>query len=124
MPSQLTKRAATDSAVPVGSMPVAATDASTYPVSTDERLVAEIQTRMSMAPDCHSDSARSTAIWVLPHAPSQFCGPSANVEPGTSAMADPGVSASTIPRAVSGLSVNPSARGGTSPIRNRRIGSS
>ncbi len=39
-PSQLTRRAATDSAVPVGSMPMAATEACTYPESTDARLVA------------------------------------------------------------------------------------
>ena len=47
--SQLTRRAATDSAVPVGSMPNAATEACTYPESTDARLVAEIQISASMA---------------------------------------------------------------------------
>ena len=83
--SQLMKRAATDSAVPVGSMPVAATDACTYADSTDARLVAEIQISASMAADRHSDSAMITAIWVLPQAPSQFDGPSAKAEPGTSA---------------------------------------
>ena len=71
-------------------------------------------------PDRQSDSAMITAIWVLPHAPSQFCGPSAKAEPGTSATAEPGTSASTMPRAVSGRSVKPSASGGTSPTRNRR----
>ncbi len=117
--SQLMKRAATDSAAPVGSIPVAAADACTNPDSTDARLVAEIQTSASMSPDRHSDSAMAAAIWVLPHAPSQFDGPSAKVEPGTSAMTEPGTTASMMPRAVSGLSVNPSASGGTSPTRNR-----
>ena len=70
-------------------------------------------------PDRHSDSAMITAIWVLPQAPSQFDGPSAKAEPGTSARVAPGTSASTMPRAVSGRSVYPSASGGTSPTRNR-----
>ena len=67
--------------------------------------MAEIQISASMAPDRHSDSAMITAIWVLPQAPSQFCGPSAKAEPGTSASVEPGTSASTMPRAVSGRSV-------------------
>src|SRR5579863_5565417 len=100
-------------------MPVAATHASTYPDSTADRLVAEIQTTTSTAPDRHSVSASITAIWVLPDAPSQFCLPSANSEPGTSAMVDPGMRASRMPRAVSGRSLNPSASAGTSPTRNR-----
>ena len=118
-PSQLTRRAATDSAVPAGSMPKAAAEACTYPESTDARFVAEIQISASMAPDRHSDSAMITAIWVLPQAPSQFDGPSAKAEPGTSARVVPGTSVSTMPRAVSGRSVYPSASGGTSPTRNR-----
>ena len=47
--------------------------------------MAGIQISASMAPDRHSDSAMITAIWVLPQAPSQFDGPSAKAEPGTSA---------------------------------------
>ena len=71
-PARPAKRAATDSAVPVGAIPVAATDASTYPDSTDARLVAGIQISASMARDRHRDSAVMAAIWVLPDAPSQF----------------------------------------------------
>ena len=100
-------------------MPNAAVEACTYPESTDARLEAEIQISASMPADRHSDSAMITAIWVLPQAPSQFDGPSAKAEPGTSARAAPGTSASTMPRAVSGRSVYPSASGGTSPTRNR-----
>src|SRR5580704_7062822 len=100
-------------------MPVAVTHASMYPESTADRLVAEIQTTTSTAPDRHSVSASNTAIWVLPDAPSQFCLPSANSEPGTSAMVEPGTRASRMPRAVSGRSLNPSANGGISPTRNR-----
>ncbi len=103
--SQLTRRAATDSAVPAGSMPKAATDACTYPESTDARLVAETQMSTSMAADRHRDSAMITAIWVLPQAPSQFDGPSAKADPGTSASVVPGTSDSMMPRAVSGRSV-------------------
>jgi hypothetical protein len=114
------KRATIDSAVPAGSIPVAGTEAWTKPESTDVRLVALIQISRSMAPDRHSDSALTTATWVLPQAPSQFCGPSAKAEPGTSATDEPGTSASTTPRAVSGRSVKPSASGGTLPTRNRR----
>ncbi len=65
-PSQLTKRIATDSAVPAGWIPVAATDASTKVDSTAERSMTETQTSTSMACDRHSDSAIITAIWVLP----------------------------------------------------------
>jgi hypothetical protein len=114
------KRATIDSAVPVGSIPVAATDASTKPDSTDARLVTLIQISASMTPERHSVSALLAAIWVLPHAPSQFCEPSAKAEPGTSATVDPGTSASVTPRAVSGRLVYPSASGGTLPTRNRR----
>ena len=71
-------------------MPVAVTDASTNVDSTDARLVAVIQISVSMAPDCHNDSAIITAIWVLPHALSQSGGPSADAEFGTSATAEPG----------------------------------
>ena len=117
--SQLTRRAASDSAVPAGSTPKAAAEAWTYPESTDARFVAEIQLSASMAPDRHIDSAMITAIWVLPQAPSQFDGPSAKAEPGTRARTEPGTSVSTMPRAVSGRSVYPSASGGTSPTRNR-----
>ena len=81
--------------------------------------MAEIQISASMAPDRHIDSAMITAIWVLPQAPSQFDGPSAKAEPGTRARTEPGTSVSTMPRAVSGRSVYPSASGGTSPTRNR-----
>ena len=100
-------------------MPVAAIHASTYPESTADRLVAEIQTTTSTAPDRHSVSASITAIWVLPDAPSQFCLPSANSEPGTSAMVEPGTRASRMPRPVSGRSLKPSASGGMSPTRKR-----
>ena len=119
-PSQLTKRTATDSAVPVGSMPVAATDASTKPDRMDARLVTEIQTSASMACERHNDSAISTAIWVLPQAPSQFGMPGADSGLDTSAAAEPGTRTSMMPAAVSGRSVNPSARGGIWPIRKRR----
>ena len=61
-PSQLTKRIATESAVPVGSRPVAATDACTNPDTTADRLVAEIQISPSMTSDRHNDSAIITAI--------------------------------------------------------------
>ena len=61
-PSQLMKRAAIDSAVPVGSMPVAANHPCTSPERTDARLVAEIQMSASTAPDRQSDSAIITAI--------------------------------------------------------------
>ena len=100
-------------------MPKASAEAWTYAESTDARLIAEIQISASMPPDLHNDSAMITAIWVLPQAPSQFDGPSAKAEPGTSARLTPGTSASTMPRAVSGRSVYPSASGGTSPTRNR-----
>ena len=105
MPSQLMKRAATDSAVPVGSMPVAAADACTYRDRTAARLVAEIQMSASMAPDRHSDSAMITAVWVLPLAPRQFSESSAQAVSGTSAKVEPGTSVSMMPRAVSSLSV-------------------
>ncbi len=58
--------------MPVGSRPVAATDACTNPDRTAARLVAEIQISPSMTRDRHNDSAIITAIWVLPHAPGQF----------------------------------------------------
>ena len=59
--SQLTKRTATESAVPVGSRPVAATDACTNPDRTAARSVAEIQISPSMTCDRHNDSAIITA---------------------------------------------------------------
>src|SRR5580658_158414 len=122
-PSQPAKRAATDSAVPVGAIPVAATDASTYPDSTDARLVAEIQISASMARDRHSDSAVMAAIWVLPEAPSQFGSLPAEAGLDTSAADEPGTRAFTRPPALSGRSVNPSTSGGTSPTRNLDVGS-
>ena len=119
-PSQLTKRTATESAVPVGSRPVAATDACTSPDRTAARLVTEIQISPSMTRDRHNDSAIIAASWVLPPAPGQFGRVSGTAGSGTSATAEPGTRTSARPRAVSGRSVEPSASGGTSPIRNRR----
>src|SRR5580692_4443471 len=96
------KRITTDSVVPVGSIPVAAADASANAASTYARLVAVIQISMSMALDRHSDSAIITAIWVLPHVPGQSDGPSADAELGTSTTTEPGTRISTVPLAVSG----------------------
>ena len=104
-------------------MPVAATDACTNADSTDARLVAAIQISASMARERHNDSAIIAAIWVLPDAPSQSDERPADAELGTSATAEPGTRISAMPRAVSGRSVNPLASGGTSPSRNRGVGS-
>ena len=122
-PSQLTKRTATELAVPVGSRPVAATDACTNPDMTAARLVAESQISPSMARDRHKDSAIITAIWVLPHAPGQFGRVWTTAGSGTSATAEPGTRTSARPPTVSGRSVKPSVSGGISPTRNRRVGS-
>ena len=99
------KRAATDSAVPVGSMPVAAADACMYAESTDARLVAAIQISTSMAPDRHNDSAMITAIWVLPHAPSQLRRALGEGRARYERHGRAGDERVPIPRAVSGLSV-------------------
>ena len=73
--SQLTRRAAADSAGPAGSMPVAAVHASAYPARIAARLVAEIQTTTSTVPNRHSTSVSLIAIWVLPAALSQLSSP-------------------------------------------------
>src|SRR5215471_20325251 len=79
--SQPVRLLATDSALLPSSVPMAAA-ASTYPASTDALLAAITQTSTSTARDRHSDSAKYTASWVLPHAPSQSGDPSAAVRLG------------------------------------------
>jgi len=78
-------------------------------------------------PDCHSDSAKATASWVLPDDLSQFCASGAATGPGkaagaaarsgTSATAAPAGSAAGRAGAVSSLALKPSASAGTVPDR-------
>src|SRR5215471_13819404 len=113
--SQPMKLLATDSALLPSSAPMAAA-ASMYPDSTDARLVAATQTSKSAARDRHSDSAKYTAIWVLPHACRQSGDAPAIVWSGVSTTVAPGTS--VVPRsgAVSGLALKPSASGGIAPV--------
>src|SRR5689334_4455282 len=55
--SQLTKRAAPDSAFPIGATSAAAAEACANPDRTAARPVAEIQTSESTIPERHSESA-------------------------------------------------------------------
>ncbi len=98
-------------------MPSAAPAASAYPASTDARLVAGTQTSRSTSRDRQSDSAKNAASWVFPHDPSQSREPAPPPRPGTSTTAVPGTSAAPTRGALSGLVLNPSASGGTTPMR-------
>ena len=101
----------------LGSVPSAATAASAYTACTAARLVAGTQTSRSTSWDRHSDSAKNAASWVLPHDPSQSRDPVPPARPGTSTTAVPGTSAAPSRGALSGLVLNPSASGGTTPAR-------
>ena len=89
--------------------------------------MASIQTSRSTPPDCHSDSAKAAASWVLPDDLSQSCASGAATGPGeaagaaarsgTSATAAPAGSAAARPGAVSSLALKPSASAGTVPDR-------
>ena len=88
--------------------------------------MASIQTSRSTPPDCHSDSAKAAASWVLPDDLSQSCASGAPTGPGnaagaarsvTSATAAPLGSAATRRGAVSSLALKPSASVGTVPDR-------
>ena len=89
--------------------------------------MASIQTSRSTPPDCHSDSAKAAASWVLPDDLSQSCASGAAAGPGkaagaaarsgTSATAAPAGSAAARSGAVSGLALKPSASAGTVPDR-------
>ena len=105
------------SASALGSVPSAASAASAYPASTDARLVAATQTSRSTSRDRQRDSAKNAASWVLPHDPSQSRDPAPPPRPGTSTTALPGTSAAPSRGALSGLVLNPSASGGTTPER-------
>src|SRR5215467_14521951 len=126
-PSQLRNWAATDSLLLAWSRPVAAAVAAAYPDSTDSRLVASIQTMRSTPRDCHRDSAKAAASWVLPDDLCQCRASRAATGPGDAVRSDPraGTSATAAPAgsaaarlgAVSGLVLKSSASAGTVPDR-------
>ena len=94
--------------------------------------MASIQTSRSTPPDCHSDSAKAAASWVLPDDLSQSgasgaaSGPGrvagAAARSGTSATAVPAGSAAARPGDVSSLALKPSASAGTVPDRTGQDG--
>ena len=87
--------------------------------------MASIQTSRSTPPDCHSNSAKAAASWVLPDDLSQSCasgaatgpGAGAGARSGTSATAAPAGSSAARPGAVSSRALKPSASAGTVPDR-------
>src|SRR5260370_1066782 len=124
--SQSTNRAAADSASPTSPAPIAAT-ACTKPDSTDARLLATTQVSTSTPGERHSDSAKYRASWVFPPGPRQFGAERAAGPPGaacshTSATVAPGISVVSRPATVSGLTVKPSASGGTGPDQTGQDG--
>src|SRR6202012_2535428 len=102
--------------------------AAAYPDSTAARLVAWIQTSRSSRRECHSDSAKAAASWVLPDDLSQSraagspAGPGHAPRRGTTAPAPPARSTAVRSGAVSSRSVKPSATVGTVPDRTGQDG--
>ena len=120
LPSQSTNRAATDSASPASLAPIAAA-ACTKPDSTDARLLATTQVSTSTPGERHSDSAKYRASWVLPVDPRQSRAAEGTWS-GTSATVAPGISVVSRSGTVSGLTVKPSASGGTGPDQIGHVG--
>ncbi len=92
--------------------------------------MASIHTSRSTPRDCHSDSAKAAASWVLPDDLSQSCaagtaaGPTAGAaaRSGTSATAAPAGSAAVRPEAVASRALKPSASAGAVPDRTGQDG--